>query len=183
MAEPMEYRARLKAKGLDGTGVTREHAKRMSRALGNHTILLIDAKHARLVTDDDGSHQVQLEAISVEPVPAEHEEAVRRVMRAIYLTRPDVAGQSVLQGTSDGETPADAISALGAIVETDDAGEVTGVWDGDPDEPITAEDDEPEAALDPLSGCAFPNCARVDGHDGDHETFGGQKIDPDAVDQ
>jgi hypothetical protein len=185
-SEPHEYRARIKAKGADGTGITREHAKHMALNQGKHTLLIVEVEHDRLVKEVDGSQQINLAITSVEPVPAEQEDTVRRFMRALYMTRPEVAGQSTLQGTAEEETPEQAAAALDAAVTTDDTGEVSGVWDGDPDSPLPEapaaglsavpdEEDRPET-------CPFPECKQDAGHDGPHRDGAGHIIGSDAED-
>jgi hypothetical protein len=188
MAEPLDYRAKLNSKGMDGTGVTTAHAKTMSRRLGGHTLLIVEVEHARLITDADGAHQVQLAVTTCEPVPEHLEETVRRFQRALYMTRPDVQGQAVLSGTADGESPDEAAAGLDAVVQTGEDGEPAGVWDGNPEEPLDGSEERrlaavPDPPADGEDACAFPGCARVEHEDGDHMTADGAVIDPEAVEQ
>lgn len=151
--DPLDYAARIKAKGLDNTGVTEAHAKHMAKRLNGHTLLLVEVVHDTLVTHADGRNVVQLAVTSVEPVPAEQEDAVRRLMQALYRRRPEVEGQAVLTGTSgDEQSVEDAAAGVTAAMED--------IWDGDTDAPLTGED----VTLCPLPGCALP-----EGHDGDHD--------------
>lgn len=203
MADPIDYKARIKAKGTDGTGITREHAKRMANTQGSHTMLIVDVEHARLIIEEDGSKQIQLSITSAEVVPAEQEETVRRFQRAIYLQRPDVAGQAVLSGTADGESPEDAAGGLLAAVETDEAGEVTGMWNGDPDAPLTdsgtqietttsvtsvtrglsAVPDQADGSTPVETACPFPECGRQEDHDGPHRDRAGHVLGSDVDDE
>lgn len=130
MSDPLDYTARIKAKGLDSTGVTEDHAKRMSNNLGGHTLLIIEVKHDRLIVNDDGTRQVQLGILTCEPVPAEQEEAVRGFQRALYRQRPDIAGQAVLRGDGEGEEPSVEDAAAGLTAATED------IWDGDTEGPL-----------------------------------------------
>lgn len=192
MSDPLDYSAKIKAKGLDNTGVTQAHAKDMAKKLGKRTLLIVEVEHDRLVTDADGHHQVVLGIAAVEPVPSAQEETVRRFMRALYMTRPEVAGQATLKGTYDEETPEQAAAGLAAAVETDDSGEVTGVWDGDPDKPLTpapedAGDDGGSPGSDEQtaegSECPYPECKRQEGHGGPHRDGDGHVLGTDVDDE
>lgn len=165
MTDPLNYKARLNARGLDNTGVTQDIAKAMGNALGRHTVLIVDVKHARLITDDDGTRQVVLKVDTVEPVPAAHEDTVREFMRALYRTRPEVEGQAVLRGVDGDEmSPADAAAAMTAATEDMGTGATDGEWDGSTDGPLTSSDE---------AGCPFPGCFQPAEHDGDHaDAFG-----------
>lgn len=199
MADPIDYKARIKAKGTDGTGITREHAKRMANTQGSHTMLIVDVEHARLIIEEDGSKQIQLSITSAEVVPVEQEETVRSFQRAIYLQRPDVAGQAVLSGTSDGESPEDAAGGLLAAVETDEDGQMTGMWNGDPDAPLGDSGEQPGTSVNVTSGlsavpdqpdgstpvetaCPFPECGRQEDHDGPHRDRAGHVLGSDVDD-
>lgn len=144
MSDPLDYTARLKAKGLDSTGVTEEIARDMANTLGRHTLLIVEVVHDEVTKHADGAQQVKLACTRVEPVPAAQEDVVREFMRAIHRTHPAEAGQAVLKGTVDGPSVADAAVGLAAHVERDEDGEPDGVWDGSTDGPL------PDAPEDPL---------------------------------
>lgn len=186
-SEPHEYKARIKAKGADGTGITREHAKRMALHQGGHTLLIVEVEHDRLIREVDGSQQIQLAITSVEPVPEGQEDNVRRYMRALFMTRPEVAGQAVLQGTADEQTPEEALATLDAAVVTDEDGTVEGVWDGDPDEPLPTSADLTDGPVpvteDPEAPeCPYPDCVRGDHSDGPHRDRAGHILGSDVED-
>lgn len=162
MTEQLKYRAKINSKGLDNTGVTEDHARSMASRLGSHHLFIVEGKAAKLVIDDDGNQQVAIVLTGVEPVPAEQEDTVREFMRALYRTRPEVQGQEVLKGTSDGPSVADAASALSAHVERNEDGEATGIWDGTTDGPLP---DLPDDAY-PEDAQEIPAADEPEGSDG-----------------
>lgn len=186
MTEQLKYRARLKAKGMDTTGVTEDHARAMAAHLGGHTMLIVEVTHDSVTTDAEGNQQVTLRATGVEPVPAELEDKVREFQRALYRQRPEVLGQETLKGTADGPTP-DA--ALGELEDAADE------WSGDPDEPAPVTDNggaaevtiagaKGKAGLSAVPDgvddgglaeeCPAPGCELVAEHDGDHAQASGE---------
>lgn len=171
MTDSLKYRAKINAKGLDTTGVTEDHARRMAATLGSHHVFVVEARAATVLTDEEGNQQVALVLTQVEPVPAKQEDAVREFLRALYRQRPEIAGQDVLKGTSDGPTVEDTASQLAALVERDDNDEPTGIWDGDTSAPLAA---VPDAKPD--DGCPFPGCARVSEHRGKHQDADGNDL-------
>lgn len=152
MPDPLTYTARIKAKGLDNTGVTEAHARAMSKRLGSHTLLIVEVEHDTLVSHVDGQRTVQLAIKTAEPVPAAQEDAVRRFMQALYRQRPEVEGQAVLAGTAGDEQSVED-AAAGITAATED------IWDGDTESPLTSVPDV----------CDFPGCFLPGGHDGDHQ--------------
>lgn len=161
MTEKRNYNASLNARGLEAF-VSEAQARRMCSSQGAHSLLIIDAHHGKLVTDEDGTQRIHLVADSVELVTDEHTERVQRFMRALYMARPDQYGQTAFETPTDGEVPLDAAAAdLDALVETDGDGAVTGVWSDDSEAEVSAPAVIPQA-------CAFPDCQLPDGHDGDH---------------
>lgn len=174
MAEKKKFTAHANRKGLDATGVTEDHARRMAATLGGHTMLVVEARHDAMTTDAEGNVSVALALTSVEPVPEDLEDVVRDFQRALYRRRPEVQGQEVLAGTDGTGLNADqAAQVLDSRIERDDDGRVTGVWDGDTDTPLTA-------VPDATDGCAYPGCTLDDDHDGDHDVPGAQD-DADAA--
>lgn len=160
--EKRKYTAHINRKGLDATGVTEDHVRGMAARLGQSTMLIVEAKHLTATNDAEGNVVLALALQGVEPVPAEHDEMVRRFQRGLYMQRPEQQGQAVLAGTaSDQEADvASAAAALDAVVERDESGAVTGVWDGNTDGPLVAV---------PSVYCPTPGCGQDDGHDGDHD--------------
>jgi hypothetical protein len=171
MTEQLKYRAKINAKGLDTTGVTEDHARKMAAHLGSHHLFVVEARAATVLTDEEGNQQVALVLTQVEPVPGAQEDTVREFLRALYRQRPDQQGQAVLRGTDDGLSVADAASALSAQVDRGEDGEVEGVWDGSTDGPLPDLPDSayPEGAEDLPEPCPHPDCILPEDHDGDHE--------------
>ena len=156
MAESRAYNATLNSKGLDAS-VSEEQARRMCATQGSHSLFLIDAHHGKLVVDEDGTQRIHLIIDTAELVPTEHEDRVRRFMRALYLGRPDQYGQEAFEGTTGDEpTITDTAAALDAVVETDEEWTETGIWD-------------PNQGAQNPGECAYPGCVLDIGHDGDHE--------------
>lgn len=98
---PLDYKAFLARKGLDGTGVDENLAREMSNNRGSHTLLIIDARHEEVTIGDKGT-TVKLIATNVQPVPSEHEDTVREFMRAIHRNNPAQRGQAALTGVDEG---------------------------------------------------------------------------------
>ena len=140
MAEQRKYTAHINRKGLDSTGVTEEHARRMASSLGSHTMLIVEAAHHAVLTDAEGKQSVVLRLSNVEPVPAHLEDRVREFQRALYRTRPEQEGQTVLTGSAEGPTVDEAAESIDATLERDADGNIIGVWDGNTDGPLTNED-------------------------------------------
>lgn len=157
MTDQLKYRAKINAKGLDTTGVTEDHARRMAATLGSHHLFVVEARAATVLTDEEGNQQVALVLTQVEPVPDAQEDTVREFLRALYRQRPDQQGQAVLTGTDAGPSVSDAAGALASHIE-----ESGGVWDGSMDGPL----DPPPA---PEAECPAPDCILPEDHDGDHE--------------
>lgn len=138
MSEPLDYSARLKAKGLDGTGVTEDVAKAMSRSLGKHTILIVEVKHDELVQKADGGRQVKLAATHVQVVTEAQEPVLRRLMAARHHeTDPVASGQAVLTGTGQQESSDDVTAELARHINEDGT-----VWDGSTEGPLEDPADE-----------------------------------------
>lgn len=176
MTEQLKYRARLKAKGMDTTGVTEDHARQMAAQLGAHTMLIVEVTHDSVTTDAEGNQQVTLRATGVEPVPAELEDKVREFQRALYRQRPEVLGQETLKGTADGPTPDQAMGELE---------NATDEWDGNPDSPGEAQVKIEKPTKGGLAAvpdgvddgtvmeeCPAKDCELPADHDGDHGQVG-----------
>lgn len=182
MAEHKQFTAKIRSKGLDSTGVTEDHARNMAVSLGRHTLAIVDLTHTTTTTDADGHTQVALVIDQCEPVPAHLEERVREFQRALYRTRPEVAGQAALTGVADGPTPEEALSDVDATVVRDDSNVIQGVWDGNTDTPIAeATQDALDTALAAdedvnVAGCPFPDCVAAEGHEDDHYDGAGHNL-------
>jgi hypothetical protein len=127
----VQFTGKINAKKLAATGITEDHLAGMANRLGGTTLAIVELHHENKTIDENGDTQVTLLINLCEPVPDHLDDTVRDLMRALYRTRPDVAGQAALTGTDDGPTPEDAGAAVGAQIERDDEGNPVGVWTGD----------------------------------------------------
>lgn len=104
--------AKIRAKGLDSTGVTEELARRMHANIGGHYLAIIDLRVARQLNDDDGGHGVELVIDQIEPVVdgkldgaiVDH---VRDIQAALYRNRKLLdEGEQLPLDDDGGPTPA-----------------------------------------------------------------------------
>lgn len=161
------FNATLNAKGLEKS-VTEEQARGMVLSQGQHSLFIVDARHAVITIAEDGSQRINLIADQVEYVPSTHEDRVRTFMRALYLARPEQYGQEAFETPKDGEVDtATAAANLDAAVERNDAGEVTGVWDGNTDDDGSSNVVDGGFPTGPF--CDYPGCGLPEEHDGDHD--------------
>jgi hypothetical protein len=155
---------RIRAKALDTTGMTEAMLdKDWSSGAGRTRMAVVELRTVEPHGPNlDGKKRIDYVIESIEPVPAAHEDRVREFQRGLFLARPEVEGQAVLSGTAGESSDAleTAAAGLDAAVERDDDGQVTGIWDGDPEAPLTG----PSA-----DRCDFPGCFLPAEHDGDHE--------------
>lgn len=168
----MQFTGKINAKKLAATGITEDHLSSMANRLGGATLAIVELHHDSKVIDENGDTEVRLLLTLCEPVPDAMEDTVRDLMRALYRTRPEVAGQAALTGVEDGQSPEDAAAAVDANIERDDEGEPVGVWSGDDDQAATAGKGTALAAVpdgDNTEGqCPAPLCGKPIDHDGDH---------------
>jgi hypothetical protein len=164
MAEKRKFNSKMNAKGLEKV-VTEEQARHMAQHQGHTYTFIVQAHSGPKMVDEDGSEVVSLIPDLVELIPAEHEDRIHTFQRALYLARPEQFGQKAFEGTAEGEVPLDAAAAgVDALVERDESGALTGVWDGSTDGPLGG-----DPAADDEGGCAFPGCSLDSEHDGDHD--------------
>lgn len=139
MAEKRDFNAKMNAKGLD-KAVSEEQARHMAHHQGSTYLFIVQAHAGPKVVNEDGSEVVSLIPDLVELVPAEHEERLRRYQRALYLARPDQFGQEAFEEVGKNEPTVDDTAAeVDALVETDEAGEPSGIWQPDDDATDEAE--------------------------------------------
>lgn len=155
---------RIRAKALDTTGFTEDLiAKDWSGGAGRERMAVVALRTVEPHGPNlDGKKRIDYVIESIEPVPAEHEDRVRDFQRGLFLARPEQQGQAVLTGTAgdNEDSLTGAVGALAAVVEKDDDGNVTGIWDGNTDGPLVE------------AGCPFPGCTLDSDHDGDHNVPG-----------
>lgn len=136
--------AKIRAKGLDTTGVTEELANQMFAHPGKHYMLIVEAKVEEVHRKVDGTQRVDLVLTQVEPATDERlDEHLRELTRTLYYNRGLNDAQPQL-GDDNGPDPkiSDVIRDGQALVERDENGEPIGLWDGDDDEPPTRDIDD-----------------------------------------
>lgn len=158
-----DYTAKIRAKGLDSTGVTEELAKQLYHQLGSHHLMVVEARVADRRENADGGHEVQLVLTQVEPSTAAFvDDHLRELMRAMYRNRALADG--AIPETMDGPELQDVVRGSGeAVLQRGEDGEVENLWDGNTDEPA--------GRPAPGGSCAFPGCLLSPGHDGSHDPF------------
>lgn len=153
-----DYTARIRAKGLDSTGVTEALAKQFYSSLGAHGLAIVEYRVEARRENADAGHSVDLILTQVEPsTVAFLDDHLRELMRALYRNRALAEGQGILPGSDDGPALQDVVRAGEATLVRDDAGNADRVWDGDPESAVLS--------------CAFPGCYLDAGHEGDHDVF------------
>lgn len=126
--EKRSHNASLASKGLEKS-ISEDQARAMCNTQGRHSVLIVDARHATLTTNEDGTQRITLIADQVELIPDEHTARVRAFMRALYLARPEQYGQEPFDTAGDDEPNlATAAADVDALVEKDEDGEPTGIW-------------------------------------------------------
>lgn len=156
-----DYTASINSKGCDKTGVTEDLASELYHG-GRSTMLAI--VELSVVKDSNnhvtGTKGVQLMIDTIEPVVCGNSEIeeraqndIRRVMRALFMNRKMAEGETLPLDDTEPKL-ADVLSATEALVKTDEAGAVAGLYDGsegdgsEPAEPEAPEAPEPEAEPD-----------------------------------
>lgn len=168
MADKRDYVTKIKTFGTDGSGFTEDHAREMAAHLGSRRMALIEVTADAVTTNADGSHALALSIGLLEVIPEHLEDRARVLSRALYRSRPEVEGQALLGRASagGGEPDADAAMAdLDAVVDHDETGKETGVWNGD----TSTEPAAPALASVDLDTCPHPGCILPVEHEGDHE--------------
>lgn len=158
----MDYVAKIRAKGLDSTGVTEELAKSLYHQLGSHHLLVVEARVERRTENGDGTHTVELVLTQVEPSTATFvDDHLRELMRGMYRNRQLADG--AIPDLADGPDLRDVVKGSGeAVLHRDDAGQADRLWDGNTDAPVNGEH---------VGSCVFPGCDLDFEHDGDHDVF------------
>lgn len=179
-----KYNSKVRARGLDGTGVTEDVARKMHAAVGSGKawVGIVEIEPVRQINEGSGDHAVEctLGFVEVAEPGSRAEDVLRELSRALYRDRRTAAGE--LPGTEAGgeRSTEEVATAAEALVERDNEGTPTGTWDGsmddEPSEPAEpGEEHEPqlagEGAADPayephvyLPGttdadmCAMSNC-------------------------
>lgn len=113
MTDPSDYTAKIRAKGLDTTGVTEQLASEMYRNRGRHYIAIVELKVDETHEKADGTRKVDLILTQVEPATTtDLEEHLRELTRVGYLNRQKVDGQMAIDESLGQErTVADVLAS------------------------------------------------------------------------
>jgi hypothetical protein len=141
---------KIRAKGCASTGITDELASRLYANKGARILAIVELKVEERHEKADGDRKVDLVIDTLEPVVAENpgmehtvDEQVRRIQRALFMNRQmGEEGQLPLDSTEP--TVQEVLAAASAVVDTDDNGDVKGLWSGDPDDVPADQPDENE---------------------------------------
>jgi hypothetical protein len=115
MTDPSDYTAKIRAKGLDATGVTEQLAAEMYRNKGRHYMAICEVKVDETHEKADGNRKVDLVLTLVEPATdSALEEHLRELTRVGYLNRQQSDGQLAIDQSLGAErTVADVLSSGG----------------------------------------------------------------------
>lgn len=115
MTDPSDYTAKIRAKGLDATGVTEQLAAEMYRNKGRHYMAICEVKVDETHEKADGNRKVDLILTLVEPATdSALEEHLRELTRVGYLNRQQADGQLAIdQSLGQERTVADVLSSGG----------------------------------------------------------------------
>ena len=115
MTDPSDYTAKIRAKGLDATGVTEQLAGEMYRNKGRHYLGIVEMKVDETHEKADGTRKVDLILTQVEPATdSALEEHLRELTRVGYLNRQKADGQMAIDDSLGSErTVADVLASGG----------------------------------------------------------------------
>ncbi|GAB2762878.1 hypothetical protein [Nocardioides pakistanensis] len=129
--------AKIRAKGLNATGVTEEIATRLADAESGHLIAVVELKVEEVHKKVDGERRVDLIITTLEPATEKiAEDHLREFQRALYYNRAVDEAQPTLDSDGPEPTVAEVLGRGTSLLEHDDQGDVVGLWDGntDPDD-------------------------------------------------
>lgn len=168
--------------GAASSEIPEDLAKKLYAKKGTTLLAIVEIKSDKTHESLDGDRQVDTVITSFEPVidgdlNGQVSDIVRNLHRALNLnrTRISAAGDEALPLDDNEPTVEGVKAAAAALVETDDAGNVTGLWDGntDPDAdelPAPPEDDtddgpeDEDLAGDQLADPAYDDEPPADAH-------------------
>lgn len=113
MTDTADYTAKIRAKGLDATGVTEQLAAEMYRNKGRHYLAIVEVKVDETHEKADGTRKVDLVLTQVEPATnPDLEEHLRELTRVGYLNRQHGDGQLAIDASLGEErTVADVLAS------------------------------------------------------------------------
>lgn len=159
--------AQIAAKGCQSTGITEELAVKMHDQLGKKLMAIVELESVSRTENSEGKSTVQLRILSVEPATQQiADDHLRNFQRALYYERGVADGQPQLPGDEPEPTVKEVAEARGeALLQRDDAGEVSGLWDGNTADEEPAPDDpaayEPHDYVDTAHAtCGYHDCGQ-----------------------
>lgn len=114
-----DYTAKIRAKGLDTTGVTETIAKAMYSNLGTYTMAIVEIRAEKRTDDSDGAHGVELVLTQVEPsTDPRLDEHLRGLTQALHTNRVLMSedGQLSIDTTDDIAPKVSDVIAAGAAL-------------------------------------------------------------------
>jgi hypothetical protein len=127
--------AAIAAKGCQSTGITEDLAVRLHDQLGKKIMAVVELEAAARTENTDGKQKVALRILSVEPaVDQIGEDHLRDFQRALFMNRRTDEMQPTLDGDEPEPTVKDVLAQSQGLLERGDDGEVTGLWNGDPED-------------------------------------------------
>lgn len=106
--------AKIRAKGLDSTGVTEEIANNLYANKGKRIVAIVELHAVERHEKADGTRRVDLVLEQVEPaVDDAAAEYLRELTRAMYVNRQQAQGQLAIDGTLDNEPTVEGVLAAG----------------------------------------------------------------------
>jgi len=95
--------AKIRAKGLDATGVTEDLADQMYRSKGAHYMAIVEIRVDETHENAEGKRKVDLILTQVEPSTSPTlDDHLRELTRTLYYNRQTAAGAQPVLETSDG---------------------------------------------------------------------------------
>ncbi|MDP9820408.1 hypothetical protein [Nocardioides massiliensis] len=149
--------AKIRAKGLNATGITDDMATRFADQESGHLIAVVELEVAAVSKNvTSGDRAVDLVITHIEPATTTlAEDHLREFQRALFYNRKvdDNGDQLPLDG-GDEPTVEQVRGHGAALVEHDESGEVIGLWDGrhpdaDPDDVDEDQDEDQDPDAEP----------------------------------
>lgn len=181
MTDPSDYTAKIRAKGLDATGVTDQLAGEMYRNKGRHYMVIAEVKVDETHEKADGTRKVDLVLTQVEPATnTDLEEHLRELTRVGYFNRQKSDGQMAIDDSLGSERTVADVMASGKSLRPhpflpDDVAKDTPICDvcggieasavhstqevlddPEPEEEPDVEEEDPDAEPDAHDGPAEP---------------------------
>lgn len=127
----VDYTGNIRSKKCGTTGFTEDVLSQAYKRKGNTMLMIAEVKIEETREKSDGSRKVEFIIETAERAI----DAVRRVQRALYVNRQQDQQLPLAPGDTSEPTVPETLAAMNAMVEEDEGGEVTGLWDGTGEDP------------------------------------------------